>query len=51
MKGTVLDPFAGVGTTLVESVFAGHNAVGFEINPYALLACRSNDCHRPILVS
>jgi hypothetical protein len=36
--GTVLDPFAGVGTTLVEAVRRGHNAVGFEINPYAALA-------------
>ena len=40
-QGTVLDPFAGVGTTLVEALLAGHNAVGFEINPYAALACRT----------
>ncbi len=33
--GTVLDPFAGVGTALVEADLAGHDAVGFEINPYA----------------
>lgn len=38
---TVLDPFAGVGTTLVEALKRGHNAIGFEINPYAALACRS----------
>ncbi|MEQ8971409.1 MAG: DNA methyltransferase [Coleofasciculus sp. C1-SOL-03] len=38
--GTVLDPFAGVGTTLVESALIGHDGVGFEINPYAALACR-----------
>ena len=31
----VLDPFSGVGTTLVEADRAGHRAVGFEINPYA----------------
>ena len=37
---TVLDPFAGVGTTLVEGFKRGHNVVGFEINPYAALACR-----------
>ncbi len=36
----VLDPFAGVGTTLVESVRGGANAIGFEINPYAALACK-----------
>lgn len=40
-KGTVLDPFAGVGTTLVEAVLLGHDAIGFEINPYAALACRT----------
>lgn len=39
-KGTVLDPFAGVGTTLVDAILLGHNAFGFEINPYAALACR-----------
>ncbi|OHB66206.1 MAG: hypothetical protein A2Y76_10310, partial [Planctomycetes bacterium RBG_13_60_9] len=36
---TVLDPFAGVGTTLVEGLRRGCNVVGFEINPYAALAC------------
>lgn len=40
-KGTVLDPFSGVGTTLVESVLQGHDTIGFEINPYAALACRT----------
>jgi len=38
--GIVLDPFSGVGTTLVDSICEGCNAVGFEINPYAALACR-----------
>jgi hypothetical protein len=38
--GTVLDPFSGVGTTLVDAVLAGHNAIGFEINPYPALASR-----------
>lgn len=33
----VLDPFAGVGTTLVEGMKRGFNVVGFEINPYAAL--------------
>ena len=36
----VLDPFAGVGTTLVEAYRAGINAVGFEINPFASLVTR-----------
>jgi DNA modification methylase len=42
--GTVLDPFAGVGTTLVEATLGGHQAIGFEINPYAALACRAKAC-------
>jgi DNA modification methylase len=37
---TILDPFAGVGTTLVEGLLHHHNVVGFEINPYAYLACK-----------
>jgi len=36
----VLDPFAGVGTTLVEAYRAGINTVGFEINPFASLVTR-----------
>ena len=39
--GAVLDPFSGVGTTLVEADLAGHEAIGFEINPYAALASRT----------
>jgi hypothetical protein len=38
--GVVLDPFAGVGTTLLEANLAGYDAVGFEINPYAAMASR-----------
>jgi len=37
----VLDPFAGVGTTLIQSAMRGHNVVGFEINPYAALAAEA----------
>ena len=37
----VLDPFAGVGTTLIEADLAGHEAVGFEINPYAAFASQA----------
>lgn len=36
----MLDPFAGVGTTLVESYLGGLNVLGFEINPYAALATK-----------
>jgi DNA modification methylase len=36
----VLDPFAGVGTTLVQAMLNGIDSIGFEINPYAVLACK-----------
>jgi len=36
----VLDPFAGVGTTLVQAVLNGFHCIGFDINPYAALACK-----------
>jgi hypothetical protein len=39
-KYWVLDPFAGVGTTLVQAFTRGFNVVGFEINPYAALASK-----------
>lgn len=37
---TVLDPFAGSGTTLVEAVKLGARAVGVDINPVATLVQR-----------
>ncbi len=37
----VLDPFAGVGTTLIEALKHESDAIGFEINPYAALACKA----------
>jgi SAM-dependent methyltransferase len=37
----VLDPFCGVGTTLLQATLRGHHAIGCEINPYAVLATRA----------
>jgi site-specific DNA-methyltransferase (cytosine-N4-specific) len=34
---TVLDPFCGCGTTLVESLIRGRRAIGVDINPVACL--------------
>lgn len=34
---TVLDPFCGSGTTIVESVLAGYNAIGIDIDPLSVL--------------
>lgn len=40
-EALVFDPFAGVATTLVEALKTGCNAVGYEINPFAVLAARA----------
>lgn len=37
----VLDPFAGVATTMVEALKCGYNTLGYEINPFAALAARA----------
>jgi DNA modification methylase len=37
---TVLDPFAGSGTVLLESLLSGRNALGAECNPLARLIAR-----------
>lgn len=40
-RQVVLDPFAGVGTTLVEALRADCHAVGYEINAFAWLAAHA----------
>jgi len=37
---TVLDPFCGTGTTLIESMKSGLHAVGIEANPVCVLASK-----------
>ena len=37
----LLDPFAGSGTILVEGMLRGMNVVGIDINPLAILLCKS----------
>src|SRR5450759_3433112 len=39
--GTILDPFAGSGTTLVEALSAGYEAIGIDIDPIACLISRT----------
>ena len=34
---TVLDPFCGSGTVLLEAALRGHSAIGIDINPLARL--------------
>lgn len=41
---TVLDPFCGSGTALLESILMGRNAVGVDINPIALLISKIKTC-------
>lgn len=36
----VLDPMLGSGTTIVEACITGRHALGFDIDPLALLICR-----------
>lgn len=38
---TILDPFCGSGTTLVEALRLGRDAVGFDVNPIGVLATRA----------
>lgn len=40
-QALVMEPFAGVGTTLVEAQRRGIASVGFEINPFPALASRA----------
>ncbi|MDP2207451.1 MAG: DNA methyltransferase [Bacteroidota bacterium] len=34
---TILDPFCGSGTTLVEGILAGHNVIGVDIDPLSAM--------------
>jgi DNA modification methylase len=43
----IFDPFCGSGTTLVEAVQAGLNAVGVDINPLACLIARVKTTRLP----
>jgi DNA modification methylase len=49
---TVLDPMAGSGTTIVVARILGHQAVGFDTDPLAVLiaACWSNSINERIVV-
>jgi hypothetical protein len=38
---TVLDPFCGGGTTLVEAAFNGHTCIGVDLNPLAVAIARA----------
>jgi SAM-dependent methyltransferase len=39
--GTVLDPFCGSGTVLVEAMLAGRAAIGTDLNPIAVMLARA----------
>ena len=44
--GTVLDPFVGAGTTLVECMRRKISFTGVDINPLAILICNAKTVHR-----
>lgn len=37
LQKTILDPFCGSGTTMVETLIAGHNGIGIDIDPLSIL--------------
>jgi DNA modification methylase len=39
-SGTLLDPFCGSGTVLIEAMIAGHRARGVDLNPLAVRLAR-----------
>lgn len=47
-RGIVLDPFCGSGTTLIEAVLAGREAVGVDLNPLAVALSRAKTA--PVLL-
>ncbi len=44
--GTVLDPFCGSGTVLVESMLAGRATIGTDLNPIAVMLARAKSFPR-----
>ncbi len=40
-EGHILDPFCGIGTTLIESVRAGRDALGIDLNPIATMVAEA----------
>ena len=44
----VLDPYAGSGTTLVESSIKGIRSIGIDLNPLARFMCRVKNTHYDI---
>src|SRR5437773_11658138 len=40
-RASILDPFCGSGTTLVEAKLLGHPSVGLDLNPLAVAIARA----------
>jgi DNA modification methylase len=38
---TILDPFCGSGTVLLESLIMGRNSIGFDVNPIAVILTKA----------
>lgn len=44
-QSTVMDPMAGSGTVLRQAALAGHNAIGFDMDPLAVLMSSVSTSH------
>jgi hypothetical protein len=44
---SILDPFAGSGTTLVSAALSGHNSTGIEVNPFLAFAAKAKGKRGP----
>jgi tRNA (guanine10-N2)-dimethyltransferase len=44
-KGTIVDPFCGIGCILIEAGFLGHHSFGIDISPWMLKKCKKNIAH------
>jgi len=45
---TILDPFCGIGTVLLEADLLGRKCIGFDLNPYAVTISKAKFDRRPI---
>lgn len=47
-SGTVLDPFCGSGTVIIEAMLAGRAAIGSDLNPVAVMLARAKTYPRTL---
>jgi len=47
-KATIMDPFCGTGTVMVEALHSGLSSIGVEVNPVAALAAKVKTTPLPV---